>query len=256
MKHAAPRTYRTVRTVAMVFVISLLIFGGVMLLPLWWQGRPISPPAAVDTRSGRTRRFTLLFYDGVEGFTGAVVLTTDTAARTAQTVGYSPEYIVSHEGKLSTLAAVFHAHGDVAAAAALEEQTDTATEGPLTFSVSNVAAFVVHLREYLPYTLPENVGDLQAGDVTLTPMQTADILRYDGWENGATGQAHAHASVVAAILNRYLISTRDLQGDFAALTKLCDTRLTVSHFEAARDGLSTLAAANDGTLCTVAAQPH
>lgn len=252
MKHAAPKTYHTVKLVCIAFFVSLLVFGGILGIPFLKTRFSVSPPAEADTVYGRTRRFSLLFYDTVGGFTGAVIVTTDTAARKMETVGYSPTVIVPHDGAFTTLGAVFDTEGADAAAAALADLTGVATEGPLTFSVSNLAAYLVHLKQYLPLHLPQAVGDLPAGDVTLTPAQVADVLRFTRWETPDEGVAYAHAAVVAALFNRYLTPDRDLQRDFAVLTDLCDARLTVSQFESVRGGLQILAAANDGALCSVA----
>ncbi len=256
MKHAAPNAYPTKRLVLLAFTVSLLLFGSSLLLPGLKALFVAEAPAEVGAARGRTRQFTLLFYDTVGGFTGAVVLTTDTATGRAQAVGYPSTAIVTYDDAPTTLGAVFDNHGDTAAAAALAHRTGQETEGPLTLSVSGVAALLVELKEYLPLTLPQAVGDLPAGEVTLTPMQAADVLRFREWETGAHGQALAHAQVVAAILNRYLTTGRDLQAEFSALTAVCDTPLNISHYAAAAEGLAMLAAANNGSLCTATAEPY
>lgn len=244
MKHGAPPSHLAAKTVLAAFALAVAVFGAVLLLPLLLPrllaDRPVTE---ADAPSGRVREYTLLFRRAEGELTGAVRLTSDTRLLTLTATGYAPTWSAA-EGK-PTLETLFREQGEAAASAALGPSDST-----LTFSVSSVAGLIVYLGDNLPYTLPEPLGLLPSGAVTLTPMQTADILRYRQWENGDTGQAAAHAGVVAAIFNRYLTEDRDFEADFAKLTELCDSRLHISEFVAIHEGLKTLAAANDGHLCT------
>lgn len=251
MKHGAPPSHLTAKTVLAAFALAVAVFSAVLLLPLLLDHLlPADTPQEADAPTGRVRQYALLMRDAGGELTGAVWLTTDTRTHTMTATGYAPQTEIATENGTATLADLFRDEGSAAATAALGT-----ADGTLTFSVSSVAALVVYLGDNLPYTLPEPVGMLPAGAVTLTPMQTADLLRYSAWENGAAGQAAAHAGVTAAIFNRYLTANRDFEADFSKLTELCDTRLSISGFAAVHEGLKALAAHNDGHICTPTAAP-
>lgn len=247
MKHAAPTAHLTAKTVGVAFVLSLAMFCGMLFLPGLLDRLETADPAEADASPGVVHTAILFFRDTVDTLTGAVVLTCDTRSMTVQAVGYAPDTPVGS----GTLQTAYRDGGTVYAQSLLCEAEEMEVDGAMSFPVSGVAAFIVYLQDRLPLTLPEAVGELPAGASTLTPMQVADVLRYDGWTQGSAQRARIHGAVVAALINRYLTADRDLEAAFKQLTALCDDELSISQFAAVQDELAALAAANDGTICVV-----
>ena len=250
MKHVrhGASSRRAAVTVAAAFALSLVAFAAALLLPQVWEDKePLSSDFQAGVAGGGRYRMMRLFHKSDGGMTGAVVLTTDTHHMTMTAVGYAPGTAVRERS--CSLGEVYRREGTAAAGQALCQAASLECETVLSFSVSDVAAFLIYLQDRLPCTLTEPVGELPAGEVTLTPMQTTDVLRYTQWEAGARGQAYIHAEVIASLCTRYLTESRDLEADFGALTALCDQRLNISQFEAVRQELEVLAKANAGDLC-------
>ncbi len=243
MKHATPSRHITAKTVLLAFVLSFAVFGSVLMMAAVSKGRTEGDSAEADASIGRIRTAVLFFRKTVDELSGAVLLTMDTNRMGISVIGFSPEEEI--DGR--SLQKIYQT-GSLYAAAQLAAQYGKSADSVLSFSVSNVAAFLVYAGERLPLTLPEQVDILPVGESTLTPMQVADVLRYEQWSSGAAGQGDIHAAVVAAILNRYLVKERDLERDFKKLTQLCDERLYVSQFEAVKEELTSLAKENDGHI--------
>lgn len=244
MKHARPARHIAAKTVIAAFLLSFAVFCSVIVLAALSQQKATDDPTKADAPLGRVRTAVLFFRNTADELTGAVILTTDTRQLTMSAVGYAPDFEIGGR-RLQEL----YASDAQVAGAQLCEAAGTFADGVLSFSVSNVAALLVYLKDRLPLTLPEQVGILPAGASTLTPMQVADVLRYREWSDGDVGCARIHAQVVATIFNRYLTPERDLEAAFSKLTELCDDRLSISQFEAIRTELTALAKANDGALC-------
>ncbi len=243
MKHATPIRHITAKTVLLAFVISFAVFGSVLMMAALSKGRIEDDSTETDATLGRVRTAVLFFRKNVDELTGAILLTVDARRMEITARGVSPEEEIDGRS-LQNL----YKTGSLYAATQLAAQYGTSADGVLSFSVSNVAAFLVYAGERLSLTLPEQVGILPAGESTLTPMQVADVLRYKNWSNGTAGQADIHAAVVAAIFNRYLVKDRDLERDFKKVTELCDERLYISQFEAIKEELYALAEQNNGAI--------
>ena len=146
VKHGAPPSHLTAKTVAVAFVLAVLVFAGILLLPLLLESLPKdNTPAETDAPTGRVRQYALLFREAEGDLTGAVWLTADTRTCTMEAVGYPPQTEVAGDSGPATLSALFAADGSTAAAAALGDAVGGAPDGTLTFSVSGVAAFVNYL---------------------------------------------------------------------------------------------------------------
>lgn len=241
MKHGAKRQKwvkrltRTSVTVAGAFVLSLLAFGLIFLLPLVSERMtPDDTPEEVLGERGVERSVWLLFHDG-DTLTGLVKLITDTRTMTVSTVGYPPQTEIIDGVTVTTAEALYPAWGE-RVATALEKLT------VLSFPIDGAAALIGRVSGNLPITLPQAVGSLPKGELTLAPLQAAEVLRFDGWEQGGVGQAWAHAHLTAAFLNRTLTDTPNVDLAFGELTAVCDTRLNISQLEAARGEIEALAA--------------
>ena len=242
MKHAAPARRVTAKAVLLTFLFSFFLFGAVLLTTTFYR-RPAEDPTETDASVGRVRTVALFFRKTVDELSGAVLLTVDTATMEITARGIAADRDV--DGR--TLQELYRA-GSLHAGTKIAAAYGTACDGVLSFSVSNVAAFLVYAGDRLRLTLPEQMDILPAGESTLTPIQVADVLRYRDWKNGTATQAEMHAAVVAAIINRYWVEERDLEQDFKQLTALCDERLSVSQFEAVKEDVYALAEHNDGSM--------
>lgn len=244
MKHAAPPKRPAAVTAVTVFLLAFVLFGGIIFIPLLTKTASPQPPIEADGVPAYVWQVGLFFYDG-DRLTGVVRLTVDTQTMSMTATGYPPSADVS--GRTLQQHA---ADGAVQAFAALCENEGCASDGVLSISVSNTAAFIVHLKERVELDLPEPMGILPAGRGTLTPMQVADLLRHTAWAGGEAVQAQLHAQTVAALFNRYLFPDRDLDADFRKLTTLCDDPPNISQYAKTKEILQALAQHNDGNLCS------
>lgn len=256
MKHGARPKRRkwltsSAVTVGIAFVVSFLVFGGVLLLPLWLDGDETPTPVEAGGTYGRERTVLVLVHDTDNTLTAAVAVSADTRTLTMRAVGYPACSEVVYRTRLCTLAECYAEEG-AAAGEYLAAALGTSFDGVWQLSVSAVAALSARMGNGVTYTLPEAVGALAAGEQTLTSLQVADVLRFTGWKQQLTGQAAAHAGVIAALINRYLTPQQNLTALFNMLTALCDERLTVSGFAAMEEDLHRLATANTGALCSAA----
>ncbi|MBQ9861714.1 MAG: hypothetical protein IJO75_05580 [Clostridia bacterium] len=240
MKHGAKREKRikwltgSSVTVAGAFVLSLLAFGLIFLLPvLSARLTPDDIPEEVLGERGMERSVWLLFHDG-DTLTGLVKLSADTRTMTVEAVGYPPGTELIDGVTVTTAAALYPTWGE-RVATELENLT------VLTLPTDGAAALIGRVSGNLPITLPQAVGSLPKGELTLTPLQAAEVLTFEGWEQGGVGQAWAHAQLTAAFLQRTLTDTLDVDSAFGELTAVCETRLNISQLEAVRGELTALA---------------
>ncbi len=234
------RLTRTRVTVAGAFLLSLLVFGMIMLLPFILDRLDAVPEEVLGER-GVERSVWIVFHDG-DTLTGLVKLITDTRTMTASAVGYPPQTELVDGVTVTTAAALYPTWGERVA-------TELTEYAVLSLSIDGAAALIGRVSGNLPMILPQAVGRLPAGELTLAPLQAAEVLAFDGWEQGGVGQAWAHAQLTAAFLNRTLTDTLNVDTAFGELTAVCDTRLSISQLEAVRDDLLALGTANDGAIC-------
>lgn len=255
MKHGASRKSqqklwtRNSFTVLGAFLLSLLAFGLVFLLPEFtsaWKNRAPQPEEAVGI-NGKQRTVWVLFHDAGT-LTGAVAVIGDTRTLTLQAIGFPAETEVAEETRLVTLQELFKERGEETASM-LACQTAMDADGVVCLSVSAAASCVGRISGNLPYTLPETVGSLSAGNITLTPLQVADVLRYNAWSQGMSGRARIYAELTALFLEKAL--TKNMERSFGVLTDVCDSRLHISQFVAVQDDLVLLSK----QPCTVSVAP-
>lgn len=245
MKHAAKQKWvkrltRTWVTVAGAFLLSLLAFGMIMMLPFVIHG-PDEVPEEVLGERGVERSVWIVYHDG-DRLTGLVKVITDTRTMTMSAVGYPPQTEIVDGVTVTTAEALYPSWGE-RVATKLTECT------VLSLSINGARTLVGCVSGNLPMTLPQAVGSLPKGELTLAPLQVAEVLSFDGWEQGGVGQAWAHAQLTAAFLNQTLTDTPYLDTAFGELTAVCDTRLSIAQLEAVRDELLALGTANDGAIC-------
>ncbi len=251
MKHGVKhqrRRKRSLPAVTMTFVLSLLAFGAAILLPWLLRKEPSAESMPTDGGEGHQRAALLLIHDTDDRLTAVVAVHTDTRKLTMTAIGYPSQTEVAYHTALSTLERRYAEEG-VEVARYVSALTGATYGKVMRLSVSAVAAFVASGGNGISYTLPEEVGALPIGEQTLTSLQIADVLRYDGWMQSLTGRAEAHAGIVAAIINQRLVPQRDITTMFQRFSSLCDDTVTVAEFSVIRDELSMLAAANDGSIC-------
>lgn len=248
MKHAVKRKRwvkwlsRTPVTVAGAFLLCLLAFGFVLLIPFiteWMVPDEVSEEALGER--GVRRSVWVVLHDG-DRLTGMVKLISDTRTMTMTAIGYPPQTEIIDDVTLTTAATLYRKQGE--RAIALIEELPV-----LSLPVGGAATLMGQLSGNMPITLPQSVGELPAGSLALRPLQVAMVLKFDGWEQGGVGQAWAHAQLTATFLNRALSKALDLDAAFGKLTAVCDSRLNVSQLAAVRDELSALGAANGGMIC-------
>lgn len=243
MKHATPTRRISPKTVLCVCLLIFVLFGSALLTLAVFRHHPDEYPAETDASVGRVYTVALFFRKTVDDLSGAVLLTVDTRQMAITVRGIAVDADIGGRS-LQDLYRV----GSLHAATRLSAEYGTSCDGVLSFSVSNVAAFLVYAQDRVSISLPEQMDLLPPGESTLTPIQVADVLRYQNWENGTATQAQLHADVVAAIINRYWVDERDLAQDFKELTALCDERLSIAQFETVKDELYVLAEHNDGHI--------
>ncbi len=249
LKHAV-RGGRSRRWAAVTatFVVALLLFGMVVVLPQWFSDAAEEELSATDTRQGRERSLLLMIYDFDNRLTGSVAVYTDARTLSMRAVGYPPQTEVRRNNELTTLAACYADEGS-AAAERLSAVTGERYDAVLGLSVSAIAAFVARSGNGITYTLAEPVGKLADGEQTLTSLQIADVLRYRGWLQSLTGSADAHSGIITAIINRFLVPQNDLTALFNRFCEVCEDKVSIATFEVVRDDLALMAKANDGGIC-------
>ncbi len=228
------RLTSTSMTVAGAFALSLLAFGLIFLLPLLSERlTPDDTPEEVLGERGVERSVWLLFHDG-DTLTGLVKLIADTRTMTVEAVGYPPQTELIDGVTVTTAARLYPAWGE-RVATELDDMT------ALSLPIGGAATLIARVSGNLSTALPQAVGSLPKGELTLTPLQAAEVLTFDGWEQGGVGQAWAHAELTAAFLRRTLTDTLNADAAFGELTAVCDTRLNIAQLEAVRGELGALA---------------
>ncbi|MBQ5840322.1 MAG: LCP family protein [Clostridia bacterium] len=150
-----------------------------------------------------------------------------------------------------TLADVFRKNGPAKAMQAVAAVTNLPVSRYMALTTDQAESFLADLGEGVSYTLPEAVRftdkdgatmQLDAGEQILSAGQTAALLRYEEWKK--TDVLRVNGDIIVALLNRYLLPTRSLRGDFASLSNLAKTNLRIDDYTTYRDALIYLAEAN------------
>lgn len=250
MKHGATKKKRRrvfskqSRLIVFAFLASVAAFGLVFVIPLITNpSKQQNQPQEVLGSTGKQRTVWVLFHD--EGkLLGSVAVIGDTRTVTLQTVGIPAETQVIKATTLTTLQKLFEEEGETAVKE-LAKQIEFDADGVICLSVNAVTECVRRISGNIPFTLSEQVGRLPALEVTLTPLQVADLLRYNEWTQGMSGRAHVYAQLTALFLEQSL--KKDVKKSFGVLTEVADSRLHISQFAAIEDDLRILS----NVSCTV-----
>lgn len=245
MKHAATRKkrkntfYKQTTTVILAFLMSVLAFGMVFVFPLvtkqLTEKTPNNPQEVLGT-TGKQRTVWVLFHDNGT-LLGTVAVIGDTRTVTLQTIGIPVEIQMFQETRLLTLQQLFAQEGETAATK-LARQIGWDADGVICLSIEAATDCVRRISGNLSYTLSEPVGRLPASSLTLTPLQVADVLRYNEWSQGMSGRAEIYAQLTALFLEKAL--KKDAKNVFGVLTDVADSRLHISQFAAVEDDLKVL----------------
>ncbi len=248
MKHGAKRKWSwkqfscTPVTVAGAFLLSLMAFGLVLLLPVFIrQIEPDTDSAEVLGERGVQRCLWVVLHEDNK-LSGLVRVCTDTCTQTISVTGVPLQAEITDDVTLTTVAALYEKQGENAVLV-LEELPI------VSLSVDAFAALVGSVSGNLPLTLPQPVEQLPQGELTLTALQVAQVLRFEDWEQGGVEQALIHAKLIAAFINRTLTDSKDLYTVFGTVAGACEPRLHVSQFVMVQDELQTLCKANTGDIC-------
>ncbi len=256
----------------LVFVISLVVFGGLGVL--WWRHAGFhlpfadsSPTAAAPESTAPTVRF-----QAADRRAMAVYLTDDNGAlqtvtlllmqpdRGALSAATLPGELSLSDSADDTLARRFSEGGADAAQQALQETLGKAPNFYGILSYTSAERALSALSVQLIFSLPEDVDaqsengsfsiHLTAGEQALTPVQVSHLLQYTGWQGGSRARASAHAQLFAAFANQLLIVGRNGAEDFNTLVPFMTTNLSATDFQSSEAPLSYLASLNHGDLCT------
>lgn len=182
-----------------------------------------------------------------------VLITTD-PANAAVTVTAIPDDTAT--GNDTTLSALYQKHGGARAVSAVATLSKQPVKHYLSISADNAEKWFNRLENGLTVTLSSPLSypaadgsptTLSAGEHTLNAVQITALLSY------AETPEQACAELLAAMLQQYLRTGRNLTSDFSFLANATQTNLRIGDFTAYRDALSYLATKNDEGVCTVTA---
>ncbi len=245
MKRFHNRLKRDSVTVAGAFLLSLLAFSAVLLLPTVIP-RLLSPAEeageAVAGSRGTERTAWIVLHDD-NRLVALVRVVADTRTMTVRTVGYPPQTEITDGTAVTTAAAVFATLREEVASRIVLDET-------VLLSVNAAAGLMSEWAGNVPLVLSQEVYGLPSGALTVTPLQAAQLLRFENWEQGMVGQANIAAELVAAVLDRALTDTADMEAMFGALASVSDTRLHISQYAAVCDDLQKLALQRTEPFCS------
>ena len=231
-------------TVAGAFFLSLAVFTAVLLLPSLLSRLQTNEPAeeeVLGTR-GMERSAWVILHDA-DTLVALLRVYTDTRTMTVRVVGYPPQTEVVSGTAVTTAEAVYRTQG--------EQVTEyLETDEVLSLSVDHAAALMGEWAGNVSLVLPQAVYALPAGELTVTPLQAAQLLRFTEWEQGMVGQAAVAAELTAAVLTQVLTPTADLAALFGASASVSDTSLHISQYAAVCEDLEELAKNHAKDFCT------
>lgn len=235
MKHAIAKKhssgFRRQWIGIVVFIVSAVLFGVILLHP--YERSEQSPAETVgDYRIPRT--LLVFLHDGGGKLTAAVVLHVDDGITVT---GYPKQTEVVYDTALRPLSSCYEKEG-IDTAKYLRTITGGDCDAVLRLSLEALASFADRLGN----------GVVLDGEL-VTGYRMAELLRSEG--KTVTDQAKIAARCVAAIVDRYLIPNQNFEQAFHLLSVLCDDRLIMAQFLAAKAEIVQLAEMNDGALCTV-----
>lgn len=247
------------------FVLFLLVFGGLCLWAVIKIGQERRTGAASSAASVQS---TVAYTQ--EDARNLFVVTTDGAAQGFLAVRADPansririlavprDTTVDVGTSQQRLYELYAEQGVQKAQSAVGSLLSLEFDNYAVITYSNIERWINQLGDGLEFTLPENLEyedaesgysiNLAGGPRVLTASQAVRVLRYPRWHGGRKQQADIQAQLLAAMLNQYFLSSRDLQADFDNFIGLLQTDIKVSHFVSAKPMLEYLASRNTGEL--------
>lgn len=252
---------KTLYTLAVLALLAALVAVAAWIVIRYHEQDPLAretdtSPASDASDNGftdadRTELMVVIPDAGEERF---VLLQSDPAAGAAVSIPIAGDLDL---GDGQTPVSLYRKSGILRTVEGITSATAYAPRHYVVLTAANAEKWINHLEGGIPYALPEDVDftdptgaivRLSAGEHNLTATQAVSLLRYTGWHDPATGERLC-ADLVAAMLNRYLKSGRDLEDDFTVLSNLAKTDLRIGDFRQRRAALTHIAAINTGTLC-------
>ncbi len=256
----------------LAFILFLIVFGGLCL----WAVVKIneerrannssvangfdSSSQGTDFDESDARNLLIITVDNgaAQGF---VAVRADPARARMAAAAFPRDMVVDYEVSEIRLFELYASKGAVVTKTALEKTSGVTFDNYAVIRYDKIAEAVDHFEQGLIFELTENLnyqGDglsirLDGGMRTLSASQVVDVLRYPSWHGGRKQRADVQAQVTAALVNQYLRASRadKADADFSALVNLVKSDILVSHYNAAKPGLTYLASRNNGDLCRV-----
>ena len=242
-------------------ILALLLAVAVMLVWMFWDR--LTAPNQSDVSSDPQTQYeepltsvdstlVILDFPDVKRY---LLVQSVPARNTIHVVNIPANLAIKETDTLSTL---LEKHGSLRVTQAVSEALALPVNHYLTLSPSGAYAFLKDLERGVSYNLPEDVqytdenGNstrLKAGEQLLSGVQVSGVLRYNGWKS--TSNENIAASIIAALINQYVVPNQRLDGYFAALADTAQTDLRIDNYNAFRRILTHLATNNNGLLCRV-----
>lgn len=246
------------------FLLFLVVFGGLCL----WAVMKINQERRPGTSSAASAQSTVAYTQ--EDARNLFLVTTDGAAQGFLAVRADPansririlavprDTTVDVGTSQQRLYELYADQGVQKAQSVVGSLLNLEFDNYAVITYDNIERWINQLGDGLEFTLPENLEyedaessysiNLAGGPRVLTASQTVRVLRYPRWHGGRKQQADIQAQLLAAMINQYFLSSRDLEADFDNFIGLLQTDIKVSHFVSAKPMLEYLASRNTGEL--------
>lgn len=158
----------------------------------------------------------------------------------------------------STLSEIYKKEGAVQVTNALADALDLPLRHYISMSDSKAVSWFSRLENGVEITLPEKIEytenvvshTLPKGKQVLDASQIKAVLGYTDWNDRARFD-RVGVEIIAAMLNQYMDSDRNLTADFSQLANLVQTSLRIGDFNDSKAMLTYLAEQNDGNFCQI-----
>lgn len=246
------------------FLLFLVVFGGLCL----WAVMKINQERRPGTSSAASAQSTVAYTQ--EDARNLFLVTTDGAAQGFLAVRADPansririlavprDTTVDVGTSQQRLYELYADQGVQKAQSVVGSLLNLEFDNYAVITYDNIERWINQLGDGLEFTLPENLEyedaessysiNLAGGPRVLTASQTVRVLRYPRWHGGRKQQTDIQAQLLAAMINQYFLSSRDLEADFDNFIGLLQTDIKVSHFVSAKPMLEYLASRNTGEL--------
>ena len=258
----------------LAFVAFLVVFGGICL----WAVVKIneerrSAESSSSASSSEEMKFeasdarNLLIVTTDDGKAqGFVAVRADPAKSRVRALAIPRDTVVDYKTSELRLYELMEKQGITVARDALAELTGLHFDNYIVITYKNIEKLIDHFEAGVVMTLTEDLNyhdnnktiQIDEGLRTLSASQAVNVLRYPSWQGGRKQRADIQAQMTAALINQYMLSSREEQGDrdFSFMVNLASkTDILVSHYSGAKAGLAFLAGKNKGDLCEVLSFP-